>query len=191
MSEAGLIPKSRLVARRRRRLVQRWALGLAAVAGLLVLLHVALALAPTVRSDREPQLAELRQQAQGLQQRLRLLDDEILQAQVRLAANRAVSEHPDWSVLLAVLSQQLQDQVVLRQVELIAPERSPQGIFVLHVQGHAESQAAVSQFVLRLEGLGLFETVKLVESRRAPILNQAATGFRLECPLMAPKEPAT
>jgi hypothetical protein len=43
------------------------------------------------------------------------------------------------------------------------------------------SQAAVSQFVLRLEQLGLFDRVTLLDTRREPFGADSAVGFRAVC----------
>ena len=60
----------------------------------------------------------------------------------------------------------------------------------LSVQGQATSQSAVAQFVLRLEGLGLFEHVGMIQSNRVSKVGSAAAGdntetisFRIECRL--------
>lgn len=60
---------------------------------------------------------------------------------------------------------------------------------VLGITGLGRSQAAVSQFVLRLEGLHLFAKVTLLETSRETFLGGEAVGFRIECSLDAPAAP--
>ena len=43
------------------------------------------------------------------------------------------------------------------------------------------SQSAVAQYVLRLETMGLFAKVNLVETRREPFLDGQAIAFRVAC----------
>ena len=52
---------------------------------------------------------------------------------------------------------------------------------MLRLAGVGRSQAAVSQFVLRLEQLGLFDRVTLLDTRREPFGADSAVGFRAVC----------
>jgi hypothetical protein len=45
----------------------------------------------------------------------------------------------------------------------------------------AQSQLAVTKFVLRLEKVGLFSKVTLLDTSREPFRETEATSFRLEC----------
>ena len=109
------------------------------------------------------------------------LGRELDRVMLELRAQRAVGRQPDWSLLLALLSGTLGDEVVLRSVDL---EGRPPG-FVLAFLGLAQSQADVSRFVLRLEEISLFESVKLVDARREPFLDGHAVRFGIECVLGA------
>ena len=51
----------------------------------------------------------------------------------------------------------------------------------LTINGLGRSQSDVTQFVLRLEKLGLFDRVDLAQCAREPIGTTEATGFRIEC----------
>jgi hypothetical protein len=53
--------------------------------------------------------------------------------------------------------------------------------FKMTIEGVAESQPEVSQFVLRLEQVKLFDQVKLVETSRTTLNGQTAAAFRVEC----------
>lgn len=54
---------------------------------------------------------------------------------------------------------------------------------LLDVNGLARSQLAVSQFVLRLEQMGLFGRVTLRDTGREPYLSGEAVAFKIECSL--------
>jgi Tfp pilus assembly protein PilN len=99
-----------------------------------------------------------------------------------------VGKQPDWSILLALLASTLEDEIVLRSVRLVsgAAEEGDQreaGAPNLDFAGLGQSQAAVSRFVLRLEEISLFRSVKLLDTRREPFLDGHAITFRVECVL--------
>ena len=109
-----------------------------------------------------------------------------------------MGEQPDWSLLLALLSRTLGDQAVLRSVGLeYAPEafeetapsapeapNEPPPV-TLELSGLGQTQYVVSRFVLRLEQTPLFESVRLIDTRREPFLAGHAVAFRIECVLGA------
>jgi Tfp pilus assembly protein PilN len=64
------------------------------------------------------------------------------------------------------------------------------GHFTLKLAGFGTSQHAVSQFVLRLEQLGLFDRVRLVETRREPFLEADAIAFRVDATIGEAQEAA-
>lgn len=110
-----------------------------------------------------------------------------------LRANQAVNGQPDWSMLLALVAKLRGDDVILNRCGLDAAQPSPQPVLpggvevnatpLLQLQGYGKTQAAVSQFSLRLEQTGLFEAVALLKSNRESLLNGDAIAFRLECRL--------
>ena len=57
---------------------------------------------------------------------------------------------------------------------------------VLGLSGLGLSQAAVSQFVLKLERTGLFARVALIDTSRAALDRTDAIAFRIECSLDEP-----
>jgi hypothetical protein len=131
--------------------------------------------------------------------------EDLANAQATLRATRAIADQPDWSTLLALLGRATGDDVMLRTFELqpqasaspgtgatatkvggrIAGSSSLQsakaGAFVLSTSGLARSQLAVTQFVLRLEQIGLFSKVTLLDTSREPFRDAEATSFRVEC----------
>lgn len=143
---------------------------------------------------------------EAAQQTVIVARDELANAQATLRATLAIADQPDWSTLLALIGRATGDDVVLRTFELqpraqagsaasVAPKviakttaagtasaTSPKdGGFVLSASGLAQSQLAVTQFVLRLEKVGLFSKVTLLDTSREPFRETEATSFRLEC----------
>jgi hypothetical protein len=127
------------------------------------------------------------------------LRPQLAEAQTKLAVARTVGDQPDWSLLLTVISSTLDEEIVLNNArldtsdastanrQLGAPTSRPSNEtdtkIMVALQGFAKSQAAVTQFVLRLERLGLFDRVEMMNSSRQPFGNGDATGFRIECEL--------
>ncbi len=108
-----------------------------------------------------------------------------------LRANQAVNGQPDWSMLLALVANLRGDNLVLNQCGLDAASTSPQSVPaiseasipvpLLKLKGYGKTQAAVSQFALRLEETGLFESVSLLKTSRELFLAGEAIGFQVEC----------
>ncbi len=119
---------------------------------------------------------------------------DLSEARAALEANLAVGRQPDWSVLLALLSTTLGDEVVLRRCRLGPVGGGPAGragadeaeerqIIKLELMGLALTQQAVTQVILRLEQTRLFRSVKLIDTRREPFMAGHAVAFRAECVL--------
>jgi Tfp pilus assembly protein PilN len=151
--------------------------------------------------------------ARELDREIRSLRAEIAGTKRELAAAQAVAGHPDWSLLLAVLAHAVPEEVVLRRCVLTPVEEDDReaadsqdtvaGLwsgedgadgrgalaaslnrsYRLEVGGFARTQAAVSQFVLRLEKIALFDQVKLIKTNRQLFLEGQAVAFELECSL--------
>ena len=124
---------------------------------------------------------------------------ELASCQWRLASCRAVGKQPDWSVLLAMLSTRLGDDIVLERCRLRGLKASDGGArapspdapaddeadarkqFIFEISGFGRSQLAVSRFILSLERMRLFDRVRLIKTNRQPFLQGKAVGFKLEC----------
>ncbi len=195
MPGVNLIPVHRRAGRRRRQRVRRWisicsACALAAGVGIAA---CRFACGPGERAVAEGldktagRVALARQQIAELKQQL-------FESQRLLAASRVLADQPDWSLLLATVSGTLGEEIVLQSCDL-KPEGAsggpgsllrgatadPAGRFVLALRGYGRSQAAVAQFVLRLERTGLFEQVQTVKIKREELLGREAVGFQLRC----------
>ncbi len=116
----------------------------------------------------------------------------------RLESARAVAGHPDWSVLLALLARARAEGLVLERVEVRplagsdaqargdaeVPRRSDPS-YQIGVRGVGESQSVVAQYLLALERVGLFESVRLRETRPRTIGARAVVEFGLDCAVSA------
>ena len=209
MKPVNLIPTRRILARQRQRHMRRaavicssWAVVIAGVcaAGQGVLPGGSAATGGNI----DGQLEKVAREVEVNRQAVSTVRDELSGVQATLRATRAIANQPDWSILLALLGHATGDDVMLRSFELqpnapVAPAvkaaptppgaRAPQpsapaprsAAFVLNLGGLGQSQPAVTQFVLRLERVGLFSRVTLLDTSREPFRDGEATSFRLEC----------
>ena len=213
MNGVNFIPRQRRQASARRARLRAWTIGAAAYALLCVVAiavsgTIDVAEDPAVAMD----LAQLPAQIDSSQRSLTTLKAQLAEAQAKLDAARAVAHQPDWSVLLGLLAQSVGDDIVLTTCRLEAehtsdrtatrppgsgvgrgadagasaapaPAVGPGSRFTLELAGLGRTQAAVSQFVLRLERLGLFERVTIVKTGREVFGEHESIGFRLEATL--------
>jgi len=213
----NLIPAPRRQARARRARLRSW--------GVVLVFYTAAVLAGyaacyALKDDEsEAMLRESRQASDDVRdcrQEMRRLGVHVAAVERELTATRAVAQHPDWSLLLAVLAKTLSDEVVLEYCALTPVEEEPPEdkddskdedrpgadpnsleamsaslyrSFRFQVTGVAKAQTAVSRFVLRLEKIGLFDEVKMIKTSRRSFLESRAIGFEVEC-LMNGKEVA-
>jgi hypothetical protein len=113
------------------------------------------------------------------------------------AAEAMIAAPPALTPLMLALVEDAARQIVLSSCELEplrdgvalatatpaqnAGARQPK--FTLVLTGMGRSQAAISQYVLRLEQTGLFDRVTLIESKRGPFAGSEAVSFRIGCGL--------
>jgi len=123
----------------------------------------------------------------------------------RLASARAVAGHPDWSVLLALLARARGEGLVLERVEVrpvvkTEPKNESESnangadtraalhsepLYQLDIRGVAESQSLVAQYLLSLERIGLFDSVRLQETKPRTIGARGVVEFGLDCAIAA------
>jgi hypothetical protein len=133
------------------------------------------------------------------------LSAEVSQLQRRLAAARAVGEHPDWSVALGVIAGARGDlPIALERATLVpvapvvesAPRRgraaargarpeptlvdppAPAG-YVLTLRGIGANEVAASRYALALEEARVFDRVTLVSTRQREVGGEARTSFEI------------
>jgi hypothetical protein len=126
----------------------------------------------------------------------------LAEAATALQITRAVGSQPDWSKLLILISSELGEGVVLNKCQLVSLNKanktvtghqqelsssSPAGVLLaeqrykLSLSGFGRTQTSVSQFVLRLEKINIFESVGLIDSSRQRFLDDEAVTFSIEC----------
>jgi hypothetical protein len=199
MKRANLIPAARLEQRARLHRVRTWATALGVYA---VLAGGAYAACFAFGGgDSEQVLRRTQESADRFREagkEIRTLRASLAEASKQIAASRSLAQNPDWSLLLAMVSSNLSDDVVLERC-FLAPADSagsggrnagpPPGAEVLYqrylldLRGFSRTQTGASQFVLRLERSRLFESVRLVRTHKAQFLDGQAVTFRIECVL--------
>lgn len=199
---ANLIPARRIQARRRRRCIRWWGAVCGAYAAVLAAAGAGgMLVRGAAADDVAGRIAALDARIQAKVASLTAVQQELSQRRVVLRVNEAVSDQPDWSILLALIAAKVGDGVALETCALTPqkppanadgkPGTSAPAVFKLSVRGFGRDQAAVSAFVLGLEESGLFDRVKLVETRRTPLLAGVAVAFTVECELVESPEAAT
>jgi hypothetical protein len=197
MNGVNLIPGKRREAKARKARLHTWTLtltvyALVLLAGYLLLDRYALGNTQSLRSQSKRALTELGRAHQLAQ----ALNQELAQTGKKLHTAQEIGGQPDWGALLAILSQNTTQNVVLnycRMDRAQLPEnatktgeaKTPTEDFpvVLELGGFAKVQSDVSGYVLSLENLHLFDKVKLVKTSRESYQGQEAVSFRLECTL--------
>jgi hypothetical protein len=105
-----------------------------------------------------------------------------------LRANRAIGNQPNWSLLLALVADLRTDDITLHECALLSEHATGSGsedtvdrTYRVHIGGFGVDQDAVTQFVVRMESVSLFERVKLVETRRETLFDQPRMRFLVTC----------
>lgn len=211
MEAVDLIPSTRRELLRRRMRARAW-IGTGCAYAVLLACALAGAAAAWPRDQETPSAALAAATVENEQHRSRLteMSAEIAQKQRELAANKAVGNQPDWSILLALVAEALGPEAALREANLVtqieAPEPAsgtpapppagpaaaqaapaldaePRRSFSLTISGIAKSQVTVNEVVRRLEATGLFERIVLIETKREGTEEQDLTAFRFRCQL--------
>jgi Tfp pilus assembly protein PilN len=201
-------PRQQMIARRRR--LRRWTVGVIAYGVLLMIGCAVCAAAMSAESDETSQaLEKATRQIEELSHNSSKLRPQLTEVETRLSVARLVGDQPDWSLLLTLVGECLDEDIVLSATKLepaknIAPavpttraaktgsKNEPlvhDEVLTLNLQGLARSPAAVTQFVLRLERLRLFHQVTLLSSARQAVGSSETTAFRIECVLHRSGEP--
>ena len=193
MRGVNLIPAYRQTARQSQRRMRGWIKITTAYAAL------ALAVCAGIRLNGGNSDIAIGNELQQYQQHIDQLNASVVDLRKQLTESEtarqsaiAISDQPDWSILFSILSTSIGDEVVLRDVQLrpdhtaAAQAKSPaqqHQLLTLQMHGFAKSQPAVSQLVLRLQQLGLFDDVKLVRTGREAVENIQAVSFDITCSL--------
>jgi Tfp pilus assembly protein PilN len=203
MPAVNLIPVQRRERAQRKRRARAWALGISSYAATLSVTYAVLAGAWA--TDDRPlveKLARIPNEISDTNRRIDELQTRLRELQSKLNAMRAIADQPDWAILLSVLGREVGQEAALSELSLepiaageiarsAVPSTRPAVVqgYALAINGVARSQSAVSQFVLRLEQIGLFDRVQLVKSSRTTLGEGEATAFRVEASIRV-DEPA-
>ena len=203
MSDVNFIPAERLAAKRRATRTYVWAV----VCGTYIVLLAAGSLAayvvgPGRDTGLTQQLTAADEQIKQNNKAMVELRRTLAQTTAALETSRAICEQPDWSRLLTGLSHELGPELVLIRCRLVAVREDGKSLtepwtdallarplrtvaarhkYQLVLQGFGQTQESVSQFALGLEGIGLFERVRLMNSSRQTFLSGQAVAFTVEC----------
>ncbi len=194
MGDVNLIPAARIEKRRRKARIRLWT----AICGTYVVLLGGLALsAHTFWRDTDDSAIEklvfMEQHIEAYSATISEFQQKLAKAQTELEAGKAISSQPDWTKLLVLLGDELREEVVLNDCQLTtlnlqeSLSSSPTSAYLaeqqykLELSGFGRTQTSVSQFVLRLEQMQMFDKVELVNSRRQAFLSNKAVAFSIKC----------
>jgi Tfp pilus assembly protein PilN len=193
----NLVPESYRRRRLLRRATGRWLVGGTVYAMMIGLVWTTYALTGA-RAYRElvSEKTELAGREKDVKDSLNQARRQLADANQRRQISLQLRNRPDWSILLQVLSDQLGDDVTLRDVALtrptVAKDNQPKELqflgpdaAILTIRGIGTNQQAVSQFALRLQRQGLFNDVNMTRSGRETFGRLTGIGFELQCNLGA------
>jgi Tfp pilus assembly protein PilN len=194
IQRVNLIPAGRQLTRRYRQRAKRWVLGCAAYAALLLVVGAAVrSISGGASSAIATELEQVRAAIEQTNHSMSQLQPRLARSRTTLAASRSVGTQPDWSVLMGLVAQLLGDDTVLvsctiepveqSRAATVDPSARPPDRYLLRISGLGQDHTAVSAFVLRLEQTQLFQSVKLIDTRKEPFRKTQAVGFHIECAL--------
>lgn len=203
MADVNLIPPARIVRRQRKARMRLWK----AICGTYLLSLTVLALSAHAfwRDTDDSVIGELAftvQCIEGYNTKISALRKKRGEDQSELEAGKAIRCQPDWTKLLVLVGGELKEEVVLQDFQLVTTSKnrrnatngsedsqstSSPSVFMaerryeLELSGFGRTQTSVSQFVLRLEQMQMFDLVELINSRRRTFLNSEAVAFSIRC----------
>lgn len=203
MGDVNLIPVRRLARKRWKRRGRVWT----GICGTyLLLLAAGLLSAHVLWPSDVHSLARDRQSVEQVideyNTRVEELQGQLAEVTRELEVSQAIAGQPDWSKLLVLLGNELGENVVLSQCHLSTTDANAGDItndlktwlasspleellaarrYRLRLTGFGRTQNSVSQFVLGLERMQVFESVRLIKGYRRAFLDGQAIAFSLEC----------
>lgn len=188
MRGVNLVPAHHLTARRRRMRSRRWMVAAATYAVVLIVawmvLHVSSGGAQRAVAG---QLNDMRGKIDDTRAALDHIQPRLREALATLEAGKSIGDQPNWSILMRLVANLLGDHAVLMRFTLEPmadqPDQRLAQRYTLRVRGLAQSQETVSTYVLALEQLELFDSVKLLSTQREPVKQETAVAFELACEL--------
>jgi hypothetical protein len=181
MLGVNLIPAERRSALQRRGRLRRWGAAMIAYGGLVMAACVGARItwAPGDGASAED-LTQLQARNTQLNGMIAQSRKQTLEAHTEIKTAQSITDQPDWNIVLTLLGQTVGEEIVLKQIQL-RPEQGAAKSYSLVVRGVAMTQTGASKFIARLEGLQLFDQVKLVRTGRETVLDTPAVSFELAC----------
>lgn len=181
MNHRNLLPPHRQAAKHRHSATRRWVLINTVYAVLLAMAGGAYAYS---MSPTETPIAAAADVGK-LNARLVSIRQQTVTLNTNLHSILEVTERPDWSVMLRIIAQSLGDDLVLNVVDTSPANAATAAAEPKKVvlTGVGRSQAAVTQFVLRIESLRLFGHVRLAQTAAQSLRGTEGVGFQLICTL--------
>lgn len=178
----NLIPITRRIAQQRRRRLQGWIGGAIGWTGALLAVCIGARLSYSTgpAANAAAELPAVQQQIVDLNDKIAAVRKQLTEAQVVHETAQTVTDQPDWSILLSILGSAISDDVALREINL-KPNPKDKKQYIVELRGFSRTQPGVSQFVIKLQQVGLFDDVKLLRTGREPVLNVSAITFDLAC----------
>lgn len=182
MKPLNLMSEKRLTDQRRCLCIMRWSGGLAAWASIISVACIVAAALSNIESDFESSRSAIVLRTTAAQATASSSTAAIDRMKKGLEISRTVRSHPDWSVLLPVVSARLGEDIALERIALepVRGEESNRRA-TLTLNGVGNDRAAVSEFVMRLEESGAFARVETTSAQRRPIGDSEFFAFELQC----------
>lgn len=187
MIACNLLPRALVARQQARRCGRVWmaAAGAYTLAAIGVCASIAAVPSPA-RGNAAQRVAEVRSRIEASEKQTLAARAVSAKAARAIAARQAVGVHPDWSLLLAGLAVVRGEKIVLEDVEIRTEAAGTGGgrQATVRIGGIAPGAAEISAFVLRLEGLGVFDRVSQQEATARRIGSVEALAFRVECKIL-------
>ena len=203
MSDVNLIPPQRVLQKRRKARLGLWTVVCGVyLAGVSFALSLAFYVWGGSNGDRAAELRSTTDRIKQYSASIMETRKDLAQSRLKLRTAKTVGRQPDWSTLLQVVAETLGDDIVLDQCRLTTLDREEKDLaklvseaatppsdgdiladrrYALRLSGFSQNQSSVSLFVLRLERLCVFESVRLEKSRSQAFLSGLASAFSVEC----------
>lgn len=194
MIGVNLMPAARREAMHRKSRVLAWAVTLTAYAGALGAAGIVASSAVDTGASTRTELARASEMLALRESQVKEAAAACVQLDGKLMAARLVSEHPDWSVVAELIAERKSSSLVLDSLSVVpvggvAERGGKTAAHTVEIAGAGESQRAVNDFIAQLEQLGLFTSVKRVESRARVMEGRQMVGFHVECALSGAASP--
>ncbi|MFI4860499.1 MAG: hypothetical protein ACIAXF_07445 [Phycisphaerales bacterium JB063] len=194
MDKMSLLPKSYAAHAATRRAKRVWVVASAASLSVsaCAIGWSAMRSGPSNHGRYAEQVALAERRADESKQEALVLGTRLGQNRHALSAIDAVAGQPDWKTFLERISLELGDQVLLTSCRfgpLVEPSAQQAAGLKgdalnsswLLLGGYVDTYPEVPSLLLRLEGIGLFQKVVLIETRSESFGGKPRIGFRIAC----------